>query len=100
MCSLDNELLGKSWRLREGDSESSSKLLSLSFGSMLNVLFCDVCQLPMLKSRWKLIIFGALTQYAHGLFAQFEHRLHEPRELLTDAGFQLLPVSVTGHMHT
>lgn len=62
------------------------------------LIFAVVWQVPMLKSRWKLIVLGALTQYAHGLFAQLEHRLHEPRELLTDAGFQLLPVSVGGYV--
>ncbi|GMH42801.1 hypothetical protein BSKO_10720 [Bryopsis sp. KO-2023] len=51
-----------------------------------------VVELPMLKSRWKPILFGAFFQYIHGIFTQLEHRLHQPQEVpLGDLGFDLLP---------
>lgn len=46
----------------------------------------------MLKTRWKLIVMGGIFQYIHGLCTQLEHRLHQPRELLMDLGFEALPV--------
>eukprot|EP00210_Caulerpa_lentillifera_P005838 g5582.t1 len=48
-------------------------------------------EFPMLKSRWKTILFGAIFQYVHGIFTQLEKRLHEPQEKpLGDIGFQLM----------
>jgi len=50
-------------------------------------------QLPMLKARWKQILFGALFQYVHAMSTQLAHRMHEPQEEpLGDIGFSYLPV--------
>jgi hypothetical protein len=39
------------------------------------------------------VLFGLLMQYAHGVFTQLAHRLHQPSpEPLRDIGFQLTPV--------
>jgi hypothetical protein len=51
-------------------------------------------QLPMLKQRWMLIVFGLVMQYVHGIFTQLAHRMHEPHDdPLPDLGFELTPVS-------
>jgi hypothetical protein len=50
-------------------------------------------QLPLLKERWKTILFGAAFQYVHGVFSQLAHRMHRPLpQPLHDVGFALLPV--------
>lgn len=50
-------------------------------------------QLPLLKARWKQVLFGALFQYVHGIFTQLAHRMHQPQEQpLGDIGFRFLPV--------
>ena len=47
----------------------------------------------MLKQRWKLIVFGIIMQYVHGMFTQLAHRMHQPQEKpLHDLGFDLTPV--------
>ena len=52
-------------------------------------------QLPMLKQRWKIILFGLAMQYVHGIFTQLAHRMHTPQEEpLPDLGFELTPVRV------
>lgn len=52
-------------------------------------------QLPLLKSRWKTIVFGLIMQYVHGIFTQLAHRMHQPQdEPLHDVGFDLTPVRV------
>jgi hypothetical protein len=51
-------------------------------------------QLPMLRQRWKIIVFGIVMQYVHGIFTQLAHRMHQPQEEpLHDVGFALTPVS-------
>lgn len=48
----------------------------------------------MLKQRWKILLFGIIMQYVHGIFTQLAHRMHQPqREPLHDVGFDLTPVS-------
>ena len=50
-------------------------------------------QLPLLKARWKQVLFGAIFQYVHGIFTQLAHRMHRPQaEPLHDIGFAYLPV--------
>ncbi len=50
-------------------------------------------QLPLLRKRWKQVVFGALFQYCHGLATQLAHRMHRPMaQPLHDVGFALLPV--------
>jgi hypothetical protein len=50
-------------------------------------------QLPMLKQRWLIIVFGIVMQYVHGIFTQLAHRMHQPQEEpLHDLGFDLTPV--------
>ena len=50
-------------------------------------------QLPLLKARWKQVLFGALFQYVHGIFTQLAHRMHQPQaQPLGDLGFKYLPV--------
>ena len=57
-----------------------------------NALSC--LQLPLLRDRWKLILFGACFQYVHGMATQLAHRVHQPmRYPLHDVGFAVLPVS-------
>ena len=57
-----------------------------------DVLSC--LQLPLLRDRWKLILFGACFQYVHGMATQLAHRVHQPmRYPLHDVGFAVLPVS-------
>lgn len=52
-----------------------------------------VAQLPLLKARWKQVLFGAVFQYFHGVSTQLAHRMHRPQEdILHDVGFELLPV--------
>ncbi|KAL6772169.1 hypothetical protein ACKKBG_A29205 [Auxenochlorella protothecoides x Auxenochlorella symbiontica] len=49
-------------------------------------------ELPLLKARWKQILFGALFQYFHGISTQLAHRMHRPQqEPLHDLGFEYLP---------
>ena len=60
-----------------------------------DVTRCMPPQLPLLKARWKQILFGAVFQYVHGIATQLAHRMHQPQELpLGDLGFKYLPVSV------
>lgn len=48
----------------------------------------------MLKQRWKILAFGIIMQYVHGIFTQLAHRMHSPKEEpLNDVGFMLTPVS-------
>lgn len=71
-------------------------LFSASYACLLvnPTCFAPCLQLPMLKQRWKLILFGVIMQYVHGIFTQLAHRLHEPqKEPLPDLGFELTPVS-------
>ena len=50
-------------------------------------------QLPLLRKRWKQVVFGVLFQYCHGLGTQLAHRMHRPTAVpLHDIGFALLPV--------
>lgn len=52
-------------------------------------------QLPMLKRRWKILVFGLIMQYVHGIFTQLAHRMHQPEpQPLHDIGFALMPVSL------
>lgn len=46
---------------------------------------------PLLKERWKLILFCLIFQYLHGLAARAVHYLHRPGPVLQDIGFILLP---------
>ncbi|KAK9799002.1 hypothetical protein WJX73_001925 [Symbiochloris irregularis] len=49
-------------------------------------------ELPLLKDRYKTIIFGVAFQYVHGIFTQLAHRMHRPQEhILHDLGFEHLP---------
>ncbi|KAL6765394.1 PAP2 superfamily C-terminal-domain-containing protein [Haematococcus lacustris] len=49
-------------------------------------------ELPMLKQRWLIIMFGLVMQYVHGIFTQLAHRMHQPQEQpLHDIGFDMLP---------
>jgi hypothetical protein len=55
----------------------------------------DSCavQLPLLRKRWKQVVFGVLFQYCHGLATQLAHRMHRPMaQPLHDLGFAVLPV--------
>ena len=50
-------------------------------------------QLPLLRKRWKQVVFGVLFQYCHGLTTQLAHRMHRPMaQPLHDLGFAVLPV--------
>ena len=52
-------------------------------------------QLPLLRDRWKLILFGACFQYVHGIATQLAHRMHQPmNQPLHDIGLSFLPVSL------
>ena len=58
----------------------------------LTEIFCCV-QLPLLKSRWRSILLGAVFQYVHAMSTQLAHRMHRPMvEPLHDIGFEILPV--------
>ncbi|KAH7617669.1 putativeceramide inositolphosphotransferase [Nannochloris sp. 'desiccata'] len=47
---------------------------------------------PLLRARWKQVLFGALFQYVHGMATQLAHRMHQPQEVpLGDIGFKYLP---------
>ncbi|KAH7441557.1 hypothetical protein KP509_03G043600 [Ceratopteris richardii] len=46
---------------------------------------------PLLKERWKFLIFCLFFQYLHGLAARAVHYLHRPGPVLQDVGFMLLP---------
>jgi hypothetical protein len=52
-------------------------------------------QWPMLlQGRWRVLAFGIIMQYVHGIFTQLAHRMHRPGQvLLHDVGFDLTPVS-------
>ncbi|MEW5306308.1 MAG: hypothetical protein WDW36_008780 [Sanguina aurantia] len=48
---------------------------------------------PMLKQRWKIILFGIIMQYVHGIFTQLAHRMHHPQPTpLHDVGFAMTMV--------
>ena len=50
----------------------------------------------MLRQRWKILAFGLIMQYVHGIFTQLAHRMHVPsEEPLNDIGFMLTPVRRT-----
>lgn len=50
-------------------------------------------QWPLLKKRWKTVVFCLLMQYVHGIFTQLAARFHVATpEPLRDAGFMLTPV--------
>ena len=54
-------------------------------------------QLPLLRARWKQVLFGALFQYVHGMATQLAHRMHQPQaEPLGDIGFKYMPVRREG----
>jgi hypothetical protein len=57
-------------------------------------LFCPTLpQWPLFKQRWRIVLFGLLMQYVHGVFTQLAHRMHQPSaEPLRDVGFELTPV--------
>lgn len=58
-----------------------------------SILMEPCLQLPLLRDRWKLILFGACFQYVHGIATQLAHRLHQPaNQPLGDLGFTVLPV--------
>ncbi|KAH7314523.1 hypothetical protein KP509_21G006300 [Ceratopteris richardii] len=46
---------------------------------------------PILKEKWKFLLFGLIFQYLHGLAARAVHYLHRPGPVLQDIGFRLLP---------
>lgn len=49
-------------------------------------------ELPLLRDRYKTIVFGACFQYVHGIFTQLAHRMHRPQQhILHDLGFDYLP---------
>lgn len=51
-----------------------------------------IVELPLLRDRWKLILFGACFQYVHGISTQLAHRMHQPaNQPLGDLGFTILP---------
>nr|BBC28460.1 hypothetical protein, homolog of Volvox carteri MTF1733/MTM1058 [Yamagishiella unicocca] len=51
-----------------------------------------VVEWPLLKQRWKILLFGLVMQYVHGIFTQLAHRMHQPQEQpLHDVGFDLTP---------
>ncbi|GIM17430.1 hypothetical protein Vretimale_19969 [Volvox reticuliferus] len=51
-----------------------------------------VVEWPLLKQRWKVLLFGIVMQYVHGIFTQLAHRMHQPKEQpLHDVGFDLTP---------
>lgn len=51
-------------------------------------------QLPILRQQWKVLVFGIIMQYVHGIFSQLAHRMHQPSfEPLHDIGFAVTPVS-------
>ncbi|EFJ40981.1 hypothetical protein VOLCADRAFT_84244 [Volvox carteri f. nagariensis] len=51
-----------------------------------------VVEWPLLKQRWKVLLFGIVMQYVHGIFTQLAHRMHQPQvEPLHDVGFDLTP---------
>nr|BCL66178.1 hypothetical protein [Volvox reticuliferus] len=51
-----------------------------------------VVEWPLLKQRWKVLLFGIVMQYVHGIFTQLAHRMHKPQDQpLHDVGFDLTP---------
>nr|BCL66110.1 hypothetical protein [Volvox africanus] len=51
-----------------------------------------VVEWPLLKQRWKVLLFGIVMQYVHGIFTQLAHRMHKPQDKpLHDVGFDLTP---------
>ncbi|GFR43190.1 hypothetical protein Agub_g4182 [Astrephomene gubernaculifera] len=51
-----------------------------------------VVEWPLLKQRWRILLFGLVMQYVHGIFTQLAHRMHQPQEEpLHDVGFSLTP---------
>lgn len=51
-----------------------------------------VIEWPLFLQRWKIILFGIVMQYVHGIFTQLAHRMHHPQpEPLHDIGFELTP---------
>lgn len=46
---------------------------------------------PLLKERWKFILFGIVFQYIHGITTRVAHFLHRPGPILQDVGFLILP---------
>ena len=50
----------------------------------------------MLRQRWKILAFGLIMQYVHGIFTQLAHRMHVPsEEPLNDIGFMITPVGIS-----
>jgi hypothetical protein len=45
----------------------------------------------LLLENWKIILFGLVFQYVHGVGARVAHYQHHPGPLLHDVGFELLP---------
>lgn len=73
---------------------SSATMQKLSESLELCHIMSNLLQLPLLRDRWKLILFGACFQYVHGISTQLAHRMHQPmNQPLHDIGFSLLPVS-------
>ncbi len=50
----------------------------------------------LLLSNWWILLLGASFQYVHGAFTAVAYHMHEPREMLKDLGFMLLPVRARG----
>uniref|UniRef100_A0A7S0VA99 Sphingomyelin synthase-like domain-containing protein n=1 Tax=Polytomella parva TaxID=51329 RepID=A0A7S0VA99_9CHLO len=49
-------------------------------------------ELPLLRKRWKQLLFGLIMQYVHGIFTGLAHRMHTPlEEPLHDVGFEITP---------
>eukprot|EP00475_Leptophrys_vorax_P001778 TRINITY_DN10993_c0_g1_i2.p1 TRINITY_DN10993_c0_g1~~TRINITY_DN10993_c0_g1_i2.p1 ORF type:complete len:361 (-),score=2.83 TRINITY_DN10993_c0_g1_i2:108-1190(-) len=45
----------------------------------------------LFKEKWKVIVTGIIFQFIHGFLTRTAHILHEPRPLLHDIGFVLIP---------
>lgn len=65
----------------------------LFLGERYRRIKCEfVVELPLLRARWKQVLFGALFQYCHGMATQLAHRMHQPQaHPLGDLGFRFLP---------
>lgn len=73
---------------QEGCSTASHILFELWRRIRLEV----VVEWPLLKQRWRILLFGLVMQYVHGIFTQLAHRMHQPQEVpLHDVGFDLTP---------
>ncbi|KAG2429220.1 hypothetical protein HXX76_010990 [Chlamydomonas incerta] len=72
--------------------ESCSALSRLTWELWRRIRLEVVVEWPLLKQRWKILLFGLVMQYVHGIFTQLAHRMHQPQEEpLHDVGFDLTP---------